>query len=309
MRAAIIDERNGTPKMVDIPEPEAVPGTLKIAVSAAGLGPTDIMRSAGTYKTPKVPYIIGGEGTGRSPDGGRVYFGHSIESSGAFGDWTIVPEEEVWPIPDDIDDGQAIALAITGTGALIPLEEAKIKPGERVLILGATGPLGQIALQLSRAMGAGSVVAAARTRSALDRLAERGIADGIVHLGQGDDVAALKAGAGSGYDVVLDCVYGPPAEAAMKAMAPGGRMMSIGVGAGMTMTLSLRDLVMRSHHGVGTGHRPVAERRAAYERLLGYHREGKLDVEILWFDLDHAPEAWAAQVASPGAKIVLRTRR
>lgn len=305
MRAAIMPERNGTPRIEQVPEPEAGPGTVKIAVVAAGLQPTDIMRSAGLYKTPKVPYIIGGEGIGRLADGSRVYFGHSIESSGAFGDRTIVPEDEIWPVPDDIDDGQAIALAIAGTGALIPLEEARIKPGERVLILGATGPLGQIALQVSRAMGAGHVVAAARTRATLDRLKERGIADDVAQLGQGDDDAALKA-AGP-FDVVLDCVYGPPAEAAMRAMSPGGRMMSIGVGAGMTVTLSLRDLVMKSHHGVGTGHRPVAERRAAHERLMALHRDGKLTVEIASFMLDQAADAWALQLGSPGAKIVVRT--
>ncbi|MGI4744602.1 MAG: quinone oxidoreductase family protein [Janthinobacterium lividum] len=304
MRVAIIEERHGTPRLVDVPEPDAGPGTSKLKVIAAGMGPTDIMRSAGTYKTPKVPYIIGGEGIGRLPSGERVYFGHSIESSGAFGDWTIVPDEEIWPIPDDVDDGQAIALAISGTGALIPLEEAKIQPGERVLILGATGPLGQIALQAARALGAGRVVAAARTRATLDRLKEHGIADAVAQLGQGDDDAALKA-AGP-FDVVLDCVFGAPAEAALRAMAPGGRMLSIGVGAGMTMTVSLRDLVMKSHSGVGTGHRPIAERQAAYHRLLDYHRAGRMSVDVVYFDLDQAAEAWAAQLASPGAKIVIR---
>lgn len=310
MRVAIMTERNGTPQLQDYPVPDAPPGTTRIEVIAAGLQPTDIMRSAGLYKTPKVPYIIGGEGIGRLANGSRVYFGHSIESSGAWGDYTIVPDEEIWPIADDLDENQAIALAIAGTGALIPLEQAAIQPGERVLILGATGPLGQIALQVSKAMGAGSVVAAARTKSMLDRLQERGIADAVVQLGQGDDEAALKAGGGSGgYDVVLDCVYGPPAEAAMRATAPGGRMMSIGVGAGMTMTLSLRDLVMRTHSGVGTGHRSPAERLAAYERLQAFHRAGKLTVDIARFDLEQAAEAWALQMGSPGAKIVVGTGR
>jgi NADPH:quinone reductase-like Zn-dependent oxidoreductase len=306
MRAAQMLERNGTPVVRDLPEPFAEPGTLKIAVDAAGIQFTDLMRAQGTYKTPDCPYIIGGEGVGHLADGTRVYFGHSIPSSGACCDWTIVPEEEVWPLAADIDDGQAIALGIAGTGALIPLEEARIKSGENVLILGATGPLGQIALQVSRALGAGRVVAAARGRPKLEALLARGVADAIVQLGQGDDEAALKAENAGGYDVVLDCVYGPPAEAAMRATAFGARMMSIGVQAGMTVTLSLRDLVRRAHIGVGTGHRPVAERRAAYERLLAYARAGQLSVDVVPFGLEQAPQAWAALQASPGGKIVLR---
>ena len=305
MRAARMLERNGTPVMQDVQEPEVEAGALKIKVSAAGLQPTDVMRSKGLYKTPEVPYIIGGEGVGWLADGRRVYFGHAVPSSGACCEQTIVPEEEVWDIPDAIDDAQAIALGIAGTGALIPLEEAHIRSGERVLVLGGTGPLGQIALQVSRALGAGTVVAAARGRPALERMKARGIADEVVQLGQGDDEAALKAAAGAGYDVVLDCVYGRPAEAAMRATADGARMMSIGVGAGNTVTLSLRNLVRRSHHGVGTGHRPVPERRAAYERLLAYAQEGRLNVDIAPFTLDQAPLAWSALLGSPGGKIVV----
>ena len=309
MRAARMLERNGTPVVQDLPAPEAERGTVKIEVAASGLQFTDLMRAQGTYKTPDCPYTIGGEGVGRLGDGTRVYFGHSIPSSGACCEWTIVPEEEVWAIPSEVDDGQAIALGIAGTGALIPLEEAQIKPGENVLILGATGPLGQIALQVSRALGAGRVVAAARGPPKLEELQSRGLADAIVQLGQGDDDAALKAGSGGGFDVVLDCVYGPPAEAAMRATADGARMMSIGVQAGSTVTLSLRDLVWRAHFGVGTGHRPVAERRAAFERLLAYARAGQLKVDVVPFPLERAPEAWAALQNSAGGKVVVRIGR
>ena len=249
MKAAVLHQQNGVPVVEQFRDPIPVTGAVEIQVSAGSIGPTDLMRAAGFFGPVNGPLVVGGEGVGRLADGSRVYFGHALPPFGSFSERTLVPAAEVWPIPDEIDDAQAIALGISGTGALLPLEEAKIQKGETVLVLGATGPLGQIALQLARAMGAGRVVAAARNITALDRLLQREIADEVVQLGHGDDLAALKEAAGEGYNVVLDVVYGPPAEAAMKATAPGARMMSIGVQAGQTVTLSLRDLVFRSHIG------------------------------------------------------------
>lgn len=306
MRAAIMTERNGTPTVVSIDEPLRVPNTLKIRVEAAGLQPTDIMRARGEYKTPALPYIIGGEGVGELEDGSRVYFGHSIAASGAFAEWTIVPEEEVWPLPAGVDAGQAIALAIAGTGALIPLQEAGIRPGDRVLVLGATGPLGQVALQAAKALGAGCVVAAARTIDRLELLKARGIADEIVQLGAGNDEIALKGVAGSGFDVVLDGVYGPPFRAALRNSAFGARLMTVGASAGMEVSISAWDMVRRSHNGVGTGYRPAAERRKAWQWLLDLAADGRMDVDVAWFDLEGVASAWAAQLGSPGAKIVAR---
>ncbi len=309
MRAARMLERNGTPVLQDVSEIEVPNGTCRIEVLAAGLQNGDLLRARGLYKVPELPYTIGGEGVGRLPDGRRVYFGHSIPESGAVCEFTLVPEGEVWPIPDELDDGTAIALAIAGTGALVPLEMAQIQSGENVLILGASGPLGQIALQLSRAMGAGRVVGAARKLAPLERLKQRGIADDIVQLGKGDDEAALKSVAGSGFDVVLDCVFGPPAEAALRATAVGARMMSIGVQAGTAMTVSLKDLVSRAHFGVGTSHRSIPERRACYERLLNYALSIPMIVDSTEFELDDIGDAWAAlQAGGVGGKIIVRVR-
>jgi NADPH2:quinone reductase len=309
MRAAVLTALNTPPVVREFDEPQAQPGAHLISVSAGGGSPTELMRAAGVYGAFAPPCIVGGEGVGRLHDGRRVYFGHSLNPYGAWADVTMVPETEVWPIPDDVDDGQAIALGTSGTGALIPLEEAKIQPGERVLILGATGPVGQIALQLARHMGAAVVVAAARNLPALERLRARGIADEIVQLGTGDDLQALKGAAGKGFNVVLDAIFGPPAEAALRATAPGARLMSIGVQAGFVMSISLRDLVSRTLAGVGTGMRPVAERRAAFERLLLLSRNGQIQVDVTRFALDDALAAWEAQRNSPHGKIIVAPGR
>jgi len=108
--------------------------------------------------------------------------------------------------------------------------------------------------------------------------------------------------------VVLDCVFAAPAQSALRSMAPAGRLMSIGVGAGMHLTVSLAELVNKSVHGVGTGQRPVAERRAAYDRLIAWHTEEKLSVPIRPFALNEVAEAWALLNASPHGKVVLQIR-
>lgn len=305
MRAAQI-ALDGSFSIIDRETPAAQPGQQLIAVSAAGLGPTDVMRAKGFFGPVTAPYIAAGEGVGRLDDGTRVYFGHSVAPFGAIAEHTLVADAEVWPAPDRLDDDQVIALAISGIGALIPLQEARIAPGEEVLILGATGPVGQIGLQVARLLGAGRVVAAARSEAKLRALQEQGLADAIVILGAGNDDDALKAGTERGYNVILDVIYGPPAEAAIRASAPGARMMSIGVQAGPIVSLSLRDLVFRSHVGVGTGQRPAAERRAAFDTLMTMAIEKGLRADTVQFPFDKAADAWAAQAGSPHGKVIVR---
>ncbi len=307
MHAAVIVERGVAPVIRDFPAPQAREACILIDVDTAGLGGWDVL---GAYRLGvEYPCVIRGEGVGRAPDGRRVYFGErSVLPYGAWAERTLVPTEEAWDVPDGVDDRTAIAMGIAATGALVPLEQANIKAGENVLILGATGTLGQIALQLARYLGAGRVVAAARNGTALARLSERGIADAIVQLGSGDDVAALKAASGAGFDVVLDLVCGQPMLNALKATRWGARILTIGTGAGRQVNLDIADLLFRTLSCVGTGQRPPADRRAIWERLLRIAREQKIVVDYMDYSLDQAAEAWAAQVDGPHAKITARIR-
>lgn len=306
MRAARVDALNTVPYVTDVPHHPDVAGAHRIKVLYAGLQPTDVLRVKGIYKNPPFPHIIGGEGVGLLPNGSRVYFAHSVPTSGAFCEETIVPHEEVWPIPDEADAAQVIALGLAGIGALIPLEEAQIKPGDRVLILGATGPVGQIGCLVARRLGAGVIVGAARDARRLKAMRAKGLIDEIVQLGDDDD-AALQAQAGEhGYNVVLDPLFGPPAQAAFRASAEGCRFMSIGTRAARTMSLTLTELRRRSHIGVDTGIRSPAERQAAFDRLLGYALAGGWKIDVSEYDLEDTSAAWTAQCGSPGAKIVIK---
>ena len=303
MRAAVITERGALPVVKEFHEPQPKDGAILIDVDTAGLGGWDVL---GAYRLGvEYPCVIRGEGVGRAPDGRRVYFGErAVLPFGAWAERTLVPQEEVWDVPDNVDDRTAIAMGIAATGALVPLEKANIQKGESVLILGATGTLGQIALQLARYLGAGRVVAAARNPAALERLLASGIADAIVCLDGKDDVAALKVEAGEGFDVVLDLVCGQPMLNALKATRWGARIMTIGTGAGRLVNLDIADLLFRTLSCIGTGQRPPADRRAIWERLLKIAEEQKIVIDYSSdFTLDQAAEAWAAQVAGPHAKI------
>ena len=309
MRAAVVQTLHSVPYVTDQPVPEPLPGTKRIKVEWAGLQPTDVLRVQGIYKLPVFPYIVGGEGVGRLEDGTRVYFGHSIPRQGALSEYTIVPDAEIWSIAEDLEAEQVIALAIAGLGALIPLEEACIQTGDRVLILGATGPVGQIGTLVARRLGAGYVVGAARSIDALNRLKQRGMVDAVVRLGQGDDQAALAAEMGEkGYNVVLDPLFGAPGEAAFRCTAEGGRVMSVGTRAGRTFTLTLTELRRRSHIGVDTGEtiRSSEERHAAFQRLITYAREGNWKINTVTYGLEQIEAAWEAQCGSPNAKIVIK---
>ncbi|MEY2893474.1 MAG: hypothetical protein RJA98_3382 [Pseudomonadota bacterium] len=308
MRAAVIKERGAAPEMVDFKEPTAREGEVLIDVQTAGLGGWDVL---GAYRMGvEYPCVIRGEGVGRRvSDGKRVYFGErSVIPFGAWAERTVVPAAEVWEVPDHIDDQLAITMGIAGTGALIPLEKAGVQPGDRVLILGATGTLGQIALQLARGMGAGRVVGAARNALSLARLQERGLADAVVTLGGENDVEALKAASDGGFDVVLDLVCGAPMLAALKATRWGARIVTVGTGAGRVVHLDIADLLFRTLSCVGTGQRPPADRHEIWTRLLHLAQRDRITVDHVSYRFDQAAEAWAAQVAGPHAKITASLR-
>ena len=307
MKAAIITERGAAPVIGDFPEPKPQDGCVLIDMDTAGLGGWDTL---GAYRMGvQYPCVIRGEGIGRAPDGRRVYFGErSVIPYGAFAEKTLVPANEVWDVPDSVDDKTAITMGIAATGIFVPLEKAQLQKGESVLILGATGTLGQIGLQLARIMGAGRVVGAGRNQAALDRLMERGLCDAVVKLGTDHDAAALKEAGGDGFDVVLDMVFGQPFLDALPATKWGARIITIGTGAGNTVNLNIGQLLFRTLSCVGTGQRAPWDREAIWYRLMVMAREFNITVDYADFTLDQAPEAWALQLSGAHAKITAKVR-
>jgi NADPH:quinone reductase len=306
VRAAVIEEKGGRPVVVrDYEAPNAQGGAVVIDVIAAGIGPTDLSRAAGSSRPYPGPHIVNGEGVGLL-NGRRVYFGHSVAPYGALAERTLVPEGWVWPISGGVGDEFGSVLGLAGTAALVSLESAHVRPGDRVLVVGATGVVGQVALQLARAMGAGVVAGAGRNVATLERLQQQGLADVIAQIGGEDDLTALQAICGDGWDVVVDIVFGPPGEAALKTTAKGARVTVVGSSAGRTSMLAAADLNGRSITSVGTNDLSHQERRRAYEYLSALVVRGVLEVPTTAYGLDDVAEAWSALEGSPNAKIIVR---
>jgi NADPH:quinone reductase-like Zn-dependent oxidoreductase len=307
MRAVLINNPGEAPTLGEFREPAAQDGAVLINVETAALGGWDgyaLTRPHAAY-----PLVLMGEGVGRTEDGRRVYFGErSVAPFGAWAERTIVPIAEVWDVPHHVDDRTAITMAIAGTGSYVPLQEANINKGDSVLVLGATGVLGQLALQYARIMGAGRLVAAGRSEAPLARLLERRITDATVRTGTPDDVAALKDAAGEGFDVVFDPICGPTLLAALKATRMGARIVTVGVipGQSTMLKLDIRDLSSRTYGTIGTGWRPAAFRESVWRRLLELVREHDITVDYADYTLDQFPEAWARQIAGPHAKITTK---
>lgn len=308
MKAAVLHEY-GVPGLDEFQEPEAGPEQAVVQVLAAGLNPVDVAISAGRFYAgkPPLPSVAGREGVGLL-DGARVYFDAPILPFGSMAERALIDPASAYPVPDGVRDGVAVALGISGLAAWLGLTwRAQLAEGEHVLVLGASGVLGQIAVQAARLLGATRVVAAARSPEGLARCLELG-ADAIVRLDEpGDLPAALSEAAQGRIDVVLDPVYGEPFVAALQAASFGARIVQIGAGAGAEATVpsaAIRGkmLVIMGHTNFAA---PVEVKREAYRRMAEAAAAGQLRVDVEPVPLAQVAEAWERLGAGSHRKIVL----
>lgn len=306
MRAAVLYEVGTVPQFADFKEPQPGDGPEVVAeVLIAGLNPVDLSIAAGRYGPVELPKVMGLEGLARLPDGRRAYFNGPPSPFGSMAQYAPIDPATVFVPPEALDPGLAVALGIAGLAAWLPLTaRANLRPGETVLVLGASSVVGQIGVQAAKVLGAGRVVAAARHRETLERLRERG-ADEIVVLGSGDDAAALRDAAGDGYDVVLDALFGAALEAALPATAEGARIVSVGALAGAEARIGLGSLIGRTLIGHAGGQVPLDARREAYERMAGHAAAGEIAVDVQRLPLSLVADAWALQASGPHSKITL----
>ena len=147
MRAAVLTAHGAVPEPGEFRDPE---GDDVVEVLAAGMNPVDIRIASGTFPLERhePPYVAGKEGVGRRPDGSLVYFEYSREPFGAFAERSQLTAGGGYPLPDALDPALAVCLGVSGLAAWLSLEwRAALRPGETVLVLGASGVVGQIGVQ------------------------------------------------------------------------------------------------------------------------------------------------------------------
>jgi NADPH:quinone reductase-like Zn-dependent oxidoreductase len=311
MRAAVLFEHGATPRAGDFDEPRPTDEHVVVEVRAAGLHHLDLHKASGTFYTgpPPLPSVVGTDGLGVLPDGRRVYFDATIPPYGSMAELTLVPAEVLVDVPDGVDDSVAAALGNTGLAAYLALTwRSGLQAGETVLVLGATGAVGTVAVQVAKRLGAGRVVAASPAGPRLDALLDRG-ADATVELDRADDLAgALREAAGGDVDVTIDTLWGTPAVAAMNAAGRWARHLQIGQLAGADITLPAPLIRSKSLdvRGFSVAHPPLEVRRDGYRRLTELVARHELTVDLEQVPLDEIGTAWERQRrAAGGPKLVV----
>ncbi|KAA0082456.1 zinc-binding alcohol dehydrogenase family protein [Mycolicibacterium sp. P9-64] len=321
MKAAIVNEWGNAPVYADHPEPEPSEGTVVAAVEASAL--TNITRGvvSGKHYASKMiqlPAIPGIDGVVRFDDGRRAYAG-ALTRYGLMAERTLADPNAVVELPDGIDSVTAAAIPNPGTSAWMSLEHAaNVSPGDHVLVLGATGVTGSIAVQLAKSVfGAGRVAVVGRDTARLQWLQDTAGADDAIALGAGDlgdRVAAMHAE--RPFDAVLDYLWGEPAQQVLAALSGrlaayhATRFVQIGSMAGPTMSLDagiLRSTAI-TMSGIGFGSVPpdvlARTRTEALPRLFAMVASGDLHLRTQARPLADVETVWTT-VEPSGTRVVL----
>ena len=228
---AIQVQRFGGPEVLelrDVADPEPTDGQLLVRVDAAGINYADTHQAENSYHAPAtLPLVPGAEVVGRTPDGRRVVA--LLPSGGGYAEQALAAPALVVPLPDDVEDGAALALILQGLTAWHLLRTtARMAPGESVLVHAAAGGVGTIAVQLAKRWGAGRVIAAASSESKRALALDLG-ADVVIDANSPDLKADIIEANRGPVDIVLEMVGGPTFDASLRALAPFGRVVSYGL--------------------------------------------------------------------------------
>jgi len=310
MNAAVLHTLGKPPQFEPFPEPSAGEGEVIVHVRAASLKPVDKQLAGGThYASPRqLPRICGADGVGQLEDGTRVFFGGPRPPYGAMAERTVVRRAQCFPVPADLDDQTAAVIPNPGVSAWLSLKyRARLAPGETVLILGATGVTGKLAVQIAKILGAGRVVAAGRNQQVMSTIHELG-ADATIQLDQphAELVEAFRREAGEkGFDVVIDYLWGPPTEALLAALTraefavAGSETRLVQVGESGSPTITLPAAVLRSTALtiLGTaGIPPMDVLTEALHQVMNHASRGKLRVDSEAVPLSEIEGAWDRDV-------------
>ncbi|WP_154814183.1 quinone oxidoreductase family protein [Actinophytocola xinjiangensis] len=317
MRAAEIRTPGQAPVVVDRATPSPAGDRALVRVLAAPITPLDLLCASGTsyFGRPATPYVPGVQGVGLLTDR-PVWFPTSAgmaPGDGAMAEYAAVAADSLVDLPAGTDPVAFAALGLSAVAALMALtDRGELSPGERVLVLGAGGVVGQAAVRLARLYGASHVIAAARSPRARERATRAG-ADTVVPLTTGDLpelTAALTEAADGPVDLVIDPLFGVPAAAAAATLRPGGRLVNLGSSAAETTPLTSSTIRAYSLRLLGyTNNELTPAQRAKAIRVIATHSAAnELAVDHETLPLTEAATGWTRQATGTSAgRVVLTT--
>jgi NADPH:quinone reductase-like Zn-dependent oxidoreductase len=313
MNAAVVRDFDQGPRYgaFELPRGE---GDLVVDVLAAALSPRVRSGASGTHYTSKgvLPLVPGIDGVGRLPGGQRVYFLGANEQVGTMAQKAVAEPRLTVALPDGVGSSVIAAGMLPAISSWVALtRRAPLQAGQSVLVLGATGTAGQLAVQIARHLGAGVVIAAGRDAAALERTRARGAAQIVRLTGTEADGDAIAAAA-SEVDLVLDYLWGSVTSSLMPALCRARRAESkplhwvlIGSVAGDELALSSVLLRKRNLHilGSGQGASSTAEMFSVSPEIVAAFAAGQLDMRVREVPLAEVATWWPARTSS-GERLV-----
>jgi NADPH2:quinone reductase len=253
MRAIQMTEFGGPEvlKLTELAQPEPASGEVLIRVTRAGLNFADTHTRTNSYvRKATLPLVPGGEVAGiREDTGERVV---ALVGSGGYAEYATAPSELVFPIPDELDDGTALAIIVQGLTAWhLYRTSGKVSDGESVVVHAAAGGVGSLAVQLGHPLGAGRVIATASSEEKRSLALELGADAAIDPAPEGLTDRLIEANDGRGVDVVFDMAGGEVFEASSRALAPFGRIVVCGIASQQPNEVSTGSLLRHSRAVVG----------------------------------------------------------
>jgi NADPH:quinone reductase-like Zn-dependent oxidoreductase len=320
VKAAVVIGK-AVPRWTDFPDPVPAADETLVSVQAAALSPLARARASGQHysSTQADAFVAGVDGVGRLDDGRRVYFAFVRAPFGAMAQLAPARRDLIAPIPDDVDNVTAAAIANPAMSSYAALlDRAKIQSGESVLINGATGAAGRLAIQVAKYLGAKTVIATGRNARQLEMARALG-ADATIALTLPDErlVDAFYAALiDCDVTIVLDYLWGRPAELLLAAIArnqagpaaPRIRFVQIGAVAGSVISLDGSVLRSSGVELLGSGLHSVAHAQLVRRigEALAAVSSGKFVVEVTTRPMDSVEAAWNED---PGSRRLVFTRQ
>lgn len=306
MKAAVVTRFDSAPMYTDFREPEPRTGFIPMRMLAAGVHRIVRSLAAGAHYSSgnELPFIPGVDGVGVLEDGRRVYAGGTPEPFGTLAERTLIPEKFFVPVPDTLESTLAAAIVNPAMSSWLPLVgTARLRTSGTVLVLGATGVSGGLAVQVALHLGAARVIAAGRNTQ---RLTEIGVDPRVETVAIDDSfIEAIRSLAADGIDVVLDYLWGPVGEATLEGLRRNGRTrvghnttyVQIGALAGSNLTLDAA--ILRSTGitlvGSGVGSIDPALLLTEIPTILECAANGGLSLDVRARPLAHVQAEWSSE--------------